>query len=95
MYRICFVIYSGFMAAKVQLFCDICKRKMHFLSEKVKKLPKLSGYMKEKHRRYPLNRQNRDNMTDGIRRKQQTSMPIANRRNAKKKNTAYCRDNKP
>ena len=54
-----------------------------------------AGYMKEKHRRYPLNRQNRDNMTDGIRRKQQTSMPIANRRNSKKKNTACCRDNKP
>ena len=53
-------------------------------AKKAKNLPKLSGYMKEKHRRYPLNRQNRDNMTDGIRRKQQTSMPIANRRNAKK-----------
>ena len=66
MFRICFVIYSGFMAAKVQLFCDICKIKVHFLSEKVKKLPKLSGYMKEKHRRYPLNRQNRDNMTDAM-----------------------------
>ena len=86
-YRIYIVIYSGFTAAKVQLFCDICKIKVHFLSEKVKKLPKLSGYMKEKHRRYPLNRQNRDNMTDGIRRKQQTSMPIANRRNAKKNTT--------
>ena len=95
MYRICFVIYSGLTAAKVQLFCDICKRKMLFLSKKAKNLPKLSGYMKEKHRRYPLNRQNRDNMTDGTRRKQQTSMPIANRRNSKKKNTACCRDNKP
>ena len=41
MYRICFVIYSGLTAAKVQLFCDICKRKMHFLSEKAKNLPKI------------------------------------------------------
>jgi hypothetical protein len=42
------------MTAKVQLFCDICKRKMHFLSEKVKKTPKMSGYMNKKHSRYPL-----------------------------------------
>lgn len=43
--------------------------------------------MNKKHSRYPLNSQNRDNMTDGIRRKQQTSMPIANRRNTKKNTT--------
>jgi len=75
------------MAAKVQLFCDICKRKVHFLSENGRKSAKIERIHEKKHRRYPLNRQNRDYMTDGIRRKQQTSMPIANRRNAKKNTT--------
>ena len=36
-YRVCIEIYSGLQAAKVQLFCDICKRKGHFLSKKGKK----------------------------------------------------------
>ena len=39
-FRVCYEIYSGFTAAKVQLFCDICKRKGHFLSKKGKKTPK-------------------------------------------------------
>jgi hypothetical protein len=47
----------------------------------------LSGYKKKKHRRYPLNSQNRDNMAEHIRRKQQASMPIGNRRNSKKNAT--------
>ena len=47
-FRVCYEIYSGFTAAKVQLFCDICKRKGHFLSKKGKKTPKMSGYMNKK-----------------------------------------------
>ena len=53
-FRVCIEIYSGLQAAKVQLFCDICKRKGHFLSKKGKKTPKMSGYMNKKHSRYPL-----------------------------------------
>ena len=76
-------------------------------AKKAKNLPKLSGYMKEKHRRYPLYRQNRDNMTDAMvepsSRGERTapapsghlpmSEPPTNR--GKKTNTACCRDNKP
>ena len=40
-FRVYIEIYSRLQAAKVQLFCDICKRKMHFLSEKAKNLPKI------------------------------------------------------
>jgi len=36
-FRVYIEIYSGLQAAKVQLFCDICKRKGHFLSKKGKK----------------------------------------------------------
>jgi len=32
-FRVCIEIYSGLQAAKVLLFCDICKKKMHFYAK--------------------------------------------------------------
>ena len=36
-FRVCIEIYSGLQAAKLLLFFEICKRKVHFLSKKGKK----------------------------------------------------------
>ena len=36
-FRVCYEIYSGFTAAKVLLFSEICKRKGHFFKQKGQK----------------------------------------------------------
>jgi hypothetical protein len=49
------VIDSGFTAAKVLLFCDIDKRKMHFYAKIGRKSAKIERIQEEKHHEYPLN----------------------------------------